>query len=155
MVAAVLLLSGRPAPNSLFRMQLQAVPTASLNEQSVRYVAPSMAVPAAARAATVPLTTIQAAAPATAGATPPVLNAAPTVTPPAVGMPAKASGRMADVAPAQRKAKRKEKKIARQPPRYRVARPVEDDPGRAYAGPMSRYGEPYGWVERRPFGFGW
>lgn len=156
--AGLLVMTARHAPISLFSLQLQAASHETLEGQAVPFLAPSLAVPAAANAAPPDPAAIRSGKTeaGTALAAPNVARvvAALAETAPLNAAPAEAAAPVQQ--PVQQKAKRKKKKVVRHPPRYRIVRRVEDDPRRAYAGPMPRYGEPYGrWGERRPFGYGW
>ena len=116
-------------------IQSQAAPGDELRSPPVAFVAPTLALPAAALRST-PMPS--ATAPAAVTAAPPSAPAA--------------AQDATDVKPAPRA----KKKVARQPRQPRNARAAESDPRSAYAGPYRQSRDPRrGLEERRPFGFGW
>jgi len=107
--------------------QAQAIAGEGFDAAPVRYAAHTLALPAAVRP---PATTAAVVAP----------------VPPAVDSVA---------APVQKPAPKRQKKVARQPRRERVAPAVEPEPRSAHAGPYRRGPAPQSEWDRRPFGFGW
>ena len=131
---------------SFFTMHSQAVAGDGLTSTQVRFVAPTLALPAAARAASI--RTAAGRAPTEPAS---LVTIAPDEEPPAVSVPAE-----------QAPPRRPKRKVARQPRRDRDARPMEIDPrGRldprdTYAGSSRHYAEPRAQRDFRPFStFGW